>query len=218
MATRQRPGDLGADDARGIALAAGRDIRTVRRRLAMSLDAAGRRAGMSGSQFGRIERGVIGRPTLDHLCRASRAVGLKPWFTQYPSGPPVRDAAQLALLARFETLLASPLRLRREVPLPVTGDQRAWDGRITGGGLTASVEGESKLDDIQAVSRRIELKARDDPEAGAVILVVNRTAHNRRILAEHREALRGQFPLDDAAIARELRRGRVPRAGGIILL
>jgi transcriptional regulator with XRE-family HTH domain len=218
MATRQRPGDLGAEDARGIGLAAGREIRLVRRRLAMSLDAAGRRAGMSGSQFGRIERGAIRRPTLDQLCRASRAVGLKPWFAQYPSGEPVRDAPQLALLARFERLLASSLRLRREVPLPVAGDLRAWDGRITDGSHTASVEGESKLDDVQAVSRRIELKRRDDPDAGAVILVVNRTAHNRRVLAEHRESLRGQLPLDGAAIARELRRGRVPPAGGIIML
>ena len=50
-----------------------------------------------------------------------------------------------------------------------------------------------------------------------MILVLNRTAHNRRILADHREALRAQFPLDGAAVARELRRGRVPPQNGIIL-
>jgi hypothetical protein len=58
---------------------------------------------------------------------------------------------------------------------------------------------------------------RDDPDAGAVILLLNRTAHNRRALAAHREAMRGDFPLDGAAIARELRRGRVPAEGGVIL-
>jgi hypothetical protein len=129
----------------------------------------------------------------------------------------VRDAAQLKLLARFEQLLGPPLRLRREVPLPIAGDLRGWDGRITDGRLTASIEGESKLDDVQAVARRIELKTRDDPDAGIVILVLNRTAHNRRILADHREALRAQFPLDGAAIARGLRRGQVPAGSGIIL-
>ncbi len=172
---------------------------------------------MSGWQLGRLERRDLAKPTLEQLCRAARAVGLRPWFKLYPDEAPVRDAAQLKLLARFEQLLGPPLRLRREVPLPIAGDLRAWDGRITDGRLTASIEGESKLDDVQAVARRIELKTRDDPDAGIVILVLNRTAHNRRILAVHREALRAQFPLDGAAIARDLRRGRVPVGSGIIL-
>lgn len=64
------------------------------------------------------------------------------------------------------------------------------------------------------MTRRIALKTRDDPDAGVVILVVARTVHNRRVLAEHRESLRAQFPLDGAAIARELPAGRVPRESG----
>ena len=51
-----------------------------------------------------------------------------------------------------------------------------------------------------------------------MILVVNQTAHKRQVLAEHRETLRAQFPLDGMAIARALRSGRVPPASGIILL
>jgi hypothetical protein len=42
--------------------------------------------------------------------------------------------------------------------------------------------------------------------------------HNRQILAQHREALRAQFPLDGAAILRALRNGRVPVSGGIVVL
>jgi hypothetical protein len=68
------------------------------------------------------------------------------------------------------------------------------------------------------VSRRVALKQRDDPACGVVILLVNRTARNRRVLAAHREALRQQFPLDGAAILRELRAGRIPKASGILLL
>jgi hypothetical protein len=108
--------------------------------------------------------------------------------------------------------------LRREVGLPVPGDQRAWDGRIQAGGRTASIEGESRLGDVQGVSRRVALKQRDDRTSGVVILLVNRTAHNRGVLAEHREALREQFPLDGAAILRHLRAGRIPPASGILLL
>ena len=41
---------------------------------------------------------------------------------------------------------------------------------------------------------------------------------HRRVLAAHREALRSQFPLDGAAIARALRAGQIPTASGIILV
>lgn len=218
MGTRQRAGDLGAADARRHLVVAGRDIRDARLALGMSQQVAARRADMSPSQLGRIERAVIRRPTYDQVCRAARAVGLETSLQLFPSGTPVRDKGQLALLGRFEALLAPPLMLRREVALPRPGDQRAWDGRILGGERPASVEGESRLHDTQAVARRVDLKRRDDQGAGIVILVVARSAHNRRVLAEHREALRLQFPLDGAAIARELRQGRVPRAGGIIVL
>jgi hypothetical protein len=150
--------------------------------------------------------------------RLARAVGLRPSLRVYPDDAPVRDTPQLRVFERFERLLQPPIRCRREVGLPLEGDRRAWDGRISDGERAASIEVESRLGDVQASSRRVELKQRDDPGAGVVLLVLNRTAHNRRVLTAHREALRAQFPLDGAAIARELRRGRVPAAGGIILV
>ena len=196
----------------------GKEIRASRRRLGLSLTATGRHAGMSGWQLGRIERGTLELPTFDQLCRAARAVGLKPAFDLYPDGDPVHDRGQLALLERLEKVLAPPLRLRREVPIPLKGDLRAWDGRTSDGERVASIEGEARLGDMQELSRRIARKQRDDPRAGVVILVVNRTAHNRRVLAAHREALREQFPLDGAAILHALRNGRVPPSSGILML
>ena len=184
----------------------------------MSSQTAARRGGLSPAQHGRIERGELRRPSFEHLCRAARAVGLDASLKAYPSAATVRDAGQLAVLARFEAMLAVPLVLGREAALPAVGDQRAWDGKIRGADRPASIECEVHLHDLQAMTRRIALKTRDDPDAGAVILVVARTAHNRRVLAEHRESLRVQFPLDGAAIARELRAGRVPRESGIILV
>lgn len=220
MATRERPGDRGAREARELLVAIAGEIRGARNRIAMSLGAAARRAGMSPSQLDRLELGLIEHPTFDQVFRASRAVGQRPWFKLFPDDAPVRDTPQLKVFGRFAAILAPPLRLRlrREVVLPIAGDRRAWDGRVTDDERTASIEVESKLGDVQALSRRIELKLRDDPDAGVVILVLNRTAHNRRVLADHREALRAQFPLDGAAVARELRRGRVPPASGILLV
>jgi len=220
MSTRQRPGDLGEEAARHHYQAAAREIRDARRGLGMSMDDAATRAGISAAQLGRIERGLLEGPTLVQICRAAQAVGLDPSLKLYPSEVPVRDRGQLLLLGRFEQCLAPPLRLRREVALPLARDQRAWDGRIDGDpdGRTASVEGEARLGDVQALGRRIALKQRDDPQAGFIILVVNRTAHNRRVLDDHREALRLQFPLDGAAILRSVRAGRVPASSGIVLL
>jgi transcriptional regulator with XRE-family HTH domain len=196
----------------------GRDIRTARRLGGLSIREAASHVGISESQWSRLERGLLRVVNLGLVCRAARAVGLELSLKLYLAGSPVRDKASLAILDRFALLLGRPLRLQREVVLPGARDLRAWDGRIEGDERPGSTECESHLEDIQALARRIALKQRDDPGAGVVILVLNRTAHNRRVLAEHREALRLQFPMDGAAIARELRAGRVPRASGIILV
>jgi hypothetical protein len=124
----------------------------------------------------------------------------------------------LALLARFEALLYALLHLRREVPLPISGDARAWDAAIIDDTGMAFTEAETHLGDMQALERRIELKLRDDSRASVVILVVARTRHNLRVLAEHRESMRRTFPLDGAAIARSLRAGRIPTASGVIVI
>ncbi len=218
MSTRQRPGDEGAADARRFVLESARELRTTRRKLGISQAEAARRAGMSQSQVSRLERGELAMPTVDQLCRAIRAVGLVPAFQRYLGDVRVHDRAQLAVLGRFVGLAAAPIRVRREVPLPLPGDKRAWDARIADGERHASVECVSRLDDTQALARLIALKSRDDPAAGPVILVLNKTAHNREVLRLHREALRDQFPLDGGAIAAFLRSGRVPTASGIILV
>lgn len=218
MATRQRPGDLGAADARHLRESLGRDLRDARIALGLSQAAVSVAAGISRPQVGRLERAEIARPHLEQVCRVARVLGLQASLKFYPVGSPLRDRAHLALLARFEARLGAPLRFRREVPLPIAGDSRAWDGVVEGTGARIAAEGESHIGDAQALTRRIELKLRDDPRVAAVILIVNRGGHNRAAINEHREALRGLFPLDGMEVLRELRAGRCPRAGGILVL
>jgi transcriptional regulator with XRE-family HTH domain len=218
MTTRQRIAALGASDARRLAVEVGREIEAARRSAGATQRSVAARAGISASQLGRIERGELRRPSLDVLCRAARAAGFAASLKLYPEGPRLRDAGQLRVLARFDRVPVPPLRTSREVRLPIPGDQRAWDERLTDGETSASVECEVHLHDVQAVQRRIALKQRDDPTAGIVILLLADTAHNRRALAEHREALRAQFPLDGGAILRALRAGRIPAASGLLLL
>jgi transcriptional regulator with XRE-family HTH domain len=145
MSDRRRPADLALEHARELAASAAREIREARHGLGLDQRAAARRAGLSASAFGRVERGLLQSPTLEQLCRAGRAVGLRPALTWHPADDGPRDRPQLSAFDRFVPLLAPPLVLRREVTLPIRGDRRAWDGRIEapGGRERASVEVES---------------------------------------------------------------------------
>src|SRR5690349_25126831 len=105
MPIRQRPGDLGAEDARRFAASATTEIRDTRRTLGISQGLAARNAGLSRPQFGRLERNELEQPGLELLCRAARAVGLEPSFRLFKGEVRVRDKASLAIFERFEALL-----------------------------------------------------------------------------------------------------------------
>lgn len=218
MAPRTRRGDAAAEDARLQVARLARELREARLESGLSLEAAARVAGMSPAQLGRLERGEIEEPTVAQLARAWSPYGFRLSAREFRVGSPVRDRAQLALLDRFEACLAEPLRLRREVPIPTQGDPRTWDGMIEGAGDPFFMEGESRIRDVQAVERKLRLRLRDDPRASVIILVATRSAHNRRVLALHRETLRDLLPLDGAAVIRALRTGMRPSASGIVLL
>jgi transcriptional regulator with XRE-family HTH domain len=218
MGTRERPGDAGAEDATAIYQRIAREIRTTRIASGWSQATVATASGLTRSTFQRLEKGKLAHPDLEAICRASRAVGLSVSVTQHPTGERLRDTPQLRLADDFAVIPASPIILRREVPLPIEGDLRAWDMLISEGRRIAFVECETRLGDLQALTRRLALKLRDDPRGDVLILVVRSTAHNRRVLAAHREALRAEFPLDGAAILRALRAGRIPTTSGILLI
>jgi transcriptional regulator with XRE-family HTH domain len=218
MSAQERRASLGLADGRRLATSLAAELREGRLGAGISQAAAARAAGISTSQWGRLERNEEPRPDLVELARAGRALGLQLGARFYPVEAPVRDRAQLALLARFEAELGAPLRLRREVPLPIGGDLRAWDGLVTGDDAPFVIEGESHVRDAQALERRLRAKQRDDPRAATLVLVLTRSDHHRRLLAVHREVLRDLLPLDSAPILRAVRRGRRPPASGIVLI
>lgn len=195
----------------------GQEIRSARLAAGLSQLVAGGAAGMSHAQLGRIERGELRELTVDQLSRACTAVGLRLVVRAYPDGDPVRDAAQLALLERFRACLPPGTRWRTEVPLPIAGDRRAWDGVVTLRGGALGVEAETRLRDIQALERRLGLKLRDGG-LDRLVLVVSDTRSNRRVLDLHRDVLRSLLPLDGRDILRALRSGHSPEASGLVLL
>lgn len=195
----------------------GREIREARLGAGLSLAAAGRAVGMSHSQFGRIERAALPNVTVDQFCRAASAVGLKIVVRAYPDGDPVRDAAQLALLERFRRRVPPEIPFRTEVPLPIPGDRRAWDGVLEAPNGPVAVEAESRLGDLQAMERRLALKCRDGG-IDRVILLVNDTAANRRVVRLHLDALRVRFPLAGREVLAALHAGEAPASNGLIML
>ena len=151
------------------------------------------------------------------LARLCRTVGLELAVRAYPGGDALRDVAQLRLLERLRTRLPASLHWRTEVPLPQVGDKRAWDALVSGPGWSVAVEAETRLADVQALIRRLELKRRDG-RIDHLILLVADTRTNREALLAARQALEPAFPLKAATILAALRNGTDPGGSGIVIL
>lgn len=195
----------------------GREIRLARVGAGVSQREAGARVGISRSQWGRIETGELDQLTVDQLSRACASIGLRLHARAMPDADPALDAGQLALLDRLRRQLPGTIPMATEVPLPLPGDRRAWDGFFRIDDVAIGVEAEARIRDIQAVERRCALKRRDGG-VEIVILLVADTHANRRMLALHREALRSSFPLDTRQVLGRLRSGKAPTASGIVVL
>ena len=117
----------------------------------------------------------------------------------------------------FRQRLPHEASWRTEVPIPIPGDRRAWDGVAGLRGRRAGSELETRLHDVQALERRLTLKQRDG-DVDIVLLVVADTSANRRFLNRHREQLRGLLPLDSRQVLDAFRRGELPERGGIVIV
>lgn len=217
MSSREDRAERARRNAARIRAQIGDDIRGARLDAGLSQAIAGSAADMSHAQFGRIERAALADLTFDQAGRAAAAVGLRLHARTYPDGDAVRDAAQLALLERFRARLPPGTRWRTEVPLPLPGDRRAWDGVAERNGRRAGCEAETRLRDVQALDRRLALKERDG-DVDIVILILADTAANRRALDAHRQVLRARLPLDGRAILESFRVLELPATSGVIVL
>ena len=193
----------------------GENVRLYRLAAGMSQRRLGEALRVSHSTIGRIERGH-GRVEVVFAARLCAALGAELSLDSHPVGSPVRDRGHLALLARFQSQISPILGWRTEVPLPIAGDLRTLDGYLLGEDFDGIVEAETRLDDLQAVERRVHLRQRDS-RARRALVVASDTRHNREILASTPE-FRVRFPVSTRALLRALRRGDDPGGDGIVLL
>jgi transcriptional regulator with XRE-family HTH domain len=218
MGSRERPVDRGRRHAARVLAEIGLEIREARVGAGLSQAAVARAAGTSQTLISRLERAHNSRATVTTLSQVLAVLGQRLSLKGYPEGSAIRDAGQAALIEKLrkETHPAMPWRLE----VPVTRDPRdlrAWDAELGGPPPLARVEAETRLHDLQALRRRVELKQRDSTPAPTILLVAG-TERNRRVLAEYRDTLSAGFPLGTAAILASLRAGGAPEESGIVLL
>ena len=189
----------------------------------LSYEELGRAVGLSGEQVARILRGQSPNVAVVTLSALLGAVGLDLSARAYPAGPPIRDAAHLALLGRLRERVPASLTWRAEVPVverqgpEAIPDRRAWDATIAGADWLVGVEAETRVRDVQALERRIALKQRDGA-VDAVILLLLDSRHNHTVVASNGAGLRKQFPGSARLAFRRLGAGQRPPDNVIVML
>lgn len=198
----------------------GEEFREARVSMGLSQQQVADAVHVSRPVYGRIERGTLQHLPLVLSARVASVLGLDLFVRLYPGGKPIRDAAQAARLARVLSHVGPPLTYRTEVPLPQRPGQptesRGWDALILGHNARTAVEMEARIRDMQAMTRRHAIKRRDDP-VDSFLLVVADTRTNRGVLREYPELLVELPRLKSSRVLAQLRAGRHPPSGVILV-
>ena len=195
---------------------AARELRQARLRSGISLEQVAAAVGVGRSTILRNElaRQPGPRPLL--LARHAAAVGMQARIHLYPGGSPIHDAAQLELMRRFRQRMGPVGRWQVEVPIPVAGDQRAFDAVLVFPDCRIGLEFFVRLQDCQAQLRSAHLKQRD-AGLNRLVVVLKATHTNRRALREAWPTVAEAFPIASRQVLAALRDGHDPGGNGIIV-
>ena len=183
----------------------GDELREARLAAGLSQRQLGEAAGISHTEVGRIEHAAAVRVPYQTLAIIGAVLGLDISLRAYPDAEPIRDIAQVTLLAKLRSRLPIGITWRAEVPLRQSRDRRAWDAEIGASRWRLPVDAETRLRDVQAFARREALKLRDD---GAAAMVLRLAAAD----------LASQFPVKGSSVLAALQAGHPPAGSGIVLL
>lgn len=214
-----RPTASARRNAGRLATSVGADIDASRSSFGLSIEEVARRASVSPST---VARAIVGDPGihLDTLCAIAQAAGLRINVKAYPAGPvSLRDSGQLRV-AEYLAALAHP-SLKAALELPV-GDPfgRAADVVFFGPEEILHEEIERRPGDLQgplrgAAVKRDALQARHRRPV-RLILVVEDTARNRKLLRPHASLIQRVLPATSTEILRSMRTGSVLGKDGLL--
>ena len=174
--------------------------------------------GWSQSEVSRFER--VTRPasvTFTDVYAIAAVLGLEPSITLHPFGAALRDKGHQAVIGRFRPLIGAAWAVGAEVPFPGAGDPRSWDLLLRLPVQRVGVECETRIRDIQALSRRMHQRERDGG-TDVVLLVLSRSAHNRRLVDELRGSLGPGYATSPRRLLAALRNGQPLPGNGVLLV
>ena len=155
------------------------------------------------------------------LSEVASVLGFEISLGLHPIGDPIRDKGQLAVARRFEALLSEAWQQTDEMLLPGAGEQRAWDKLLELVGCDppyrVGVDIETRVRDIQALTRRTRGRERDG-EVDAILIVLSDSATNRRLVDELRASLGPAYATSPRAIFSALRSGQRLVGSGVVLV
>lgn len=216
MPSSVRLNAIGQQHARRLVERLGREARDLRRSVNLSQAALAASIGTSRQWIAAFESARLRRVDLERATLVLAHLGQRLTMKAYPLGEPLRDAAQVRLLERFNARLSPSWRRELEAPMPIPGDLRAWDELLIGP-ARIGVEAETRPHDLQLVERGVAGKVRDS-RVDRVVLLLASTDHNRELVRRHVASLRQTFPLDTRTTLAALGAGRDPGANGLVLL
>jgi transcriptional regulator with XRE-family HTH domain len=217
MASRVKSLDEARRTWERLARELGDELRIARHLLGVTQSQVGVAIGVSASEVSRRELGTSRRLTGEKLAVHAAAVGLKLWIKLYPHGGGIRDASQARYVAAFVGRVGRRWRVTLEAALPVASDLRAVDVILEAASARIAVEVVTRIADLQALIRSLQVKARDIG-ATRLIIVVADTHANARALAGSRPMLASAFDLDTRRVMAYLAAGTDPGRDAIILL
>jgi transcriptional regulator with XRE-family HTH domain len=217
MGTRETRRQRGRRKGEQILRALIAELRVARETAGVSQRALAGALGWSQSEVNRLEQFRFPAVSVPRLCEIASVLGLELSVSLHPLGDPIRDKAQQALIGRLMAILARAYVAIREVPLPRPGDLRSWDVLLRLGDLLVGVEAETRVRDVQALTRHVRQRERDGG-VDEILIVLADTAHNREIVNQLRDALGERFQTPPRALLAALRNGtRLPGSGVILL-
>jgi transcriptional regulator with XRE-family HTH domain len=172
--------------------------------------------GVSQGEIWKLERAKTADVGVVRLAEVASALGYELSIGLHPVGDGIRDKGQQALIGRFRALLAVGWRVLAEAPFPQPGDPRSWDLLLRGSRQVIGVEAETRIRDVQELVRRMRGREQDGG-TDIVLLVLSDSAHNRRLVAEVREALGERWAATPRAARRALREGGPLPGSGVVL-
>ena len=195
----------------------GREITLARTNLALTERAAARVAGVSPATQRRAETGDS-RVQIETLGRVAHGVGLKIWLKAFPvRDPSLRDTGQLRIAEYLGSIAHSSLRVAFELGL---GNGRSIDTVAFGPTEIVAYEIERMVADLQdryrmADAKRAELASQHQRPVRLVV-VVEDSRQNRRVLGEHEAFTRTLLPAGSRQVLVALRSGQPLGRDGLL--